>query len=180
MLPIYLALIESEEDKNKFEQIYTTYRKLMFYVANKILRDEQLAEDAVHSSFLKIIQNFDKIVEIDGHKTKSYVVITVRNESINLYRSRRRKGELSLDQMEDTFMQPFSLPQEDSGELIKAISELPVIHRDILKLKYIMNYSNEEIGSMLDISEDAVRKRLERARNKLKGILEKESTSNVL
>lgn len=36
MLPIYLAMLDGEEDKNKFELLYVTYRKLMFYVANRI------------------------------------------------------------------------------------------------------------------------------------------------
>ena len=37
---IYLAMIESDEDKSKFEIIYDTYKKLMLYEANKILMDE--------------------------------------------------------------------------------------------------------------------------------------------
>jgi hypothetical protein len=29
MLPIYLAMLDGEEDKNKFELLYVTYRKLL-------------------------------------------------------------------------------------------------------------------------------------------------------
>ncbi|OJT86126.1 RNA polymerase subunit sigma-24, partial [Clostridioides difficile] len=50
---IYLAIIDSKEERIKFEEIYIKYKKLMFYVANQILKDDVLAEDAVHSSFLK-------------------------------------------------------------------------------------------------------------------------------
>ena len=32
---IYLQVIETEEDKNKFEDIYQKYRGLMYYVAYK-------------------------------------------------------------------------------------------------------------------------------------------------
>ena len=56
MLTFYLSLIETEEDKSKFENIYETYRKVMFYTANQILKDEYLAEDAVHSAFLRILK----------------------------------------------------------------------------------------------------------------------------
>ena len=42
---IYLQMIESEEDKVKFEEIYLKYKALMFYTANKILHNEQDAED---------------------------------------------------------------------------------------------------------------------------------------
>ena len=33
MLPIYLAMLDGEEEKNKFESLYFTYRKLMFHIA---------------------------------------------------------------------------------------------------------------------------------------------------
>ncbi|RRQ31312.1 RNA polymerase subunit sigma-24, partial [Clostridioides difficile] len=45
---LYLNLLESENDISKFELLYNTYKKTMFYIANEILKDECLAEDAVH------------------------------------------------------------------------------------------------------------------------------------
>ena len=45
-------MIDKPEDKNKFEQLYMKYRRQMFYIANQILKDEYLAEDAVHSTLL--------------------------------------------------------------------------------------------------------------------------------
>ena len=45
---IYLQIIETDEDKSKFEQIYEAYRGLMFHAAFKVLTHEQDAEDAVH------------------------------------------------------------------------------------------------------------------------------------
>lgn len=54
---IYLALIEVEEDKRKFERIYLSYKQTMFYVANRILKNHHTSEDAVHQAFLRIIDN---------------------------------------------------------------------------------------------------------------------------
>jgi len=42
----YLPLIDTPEDKNKFEELYISYEKTIFYVANKILKDKHLSEDA--------------------------------------------------------------------------------------------------------------------------------------
>ena len=44
MLMYYLQTIESAEDRSKFERIYLRYRKLMFYVARNILRNDEDAE----------------------------------------------------------------------------------------------------------------------------------------
>ena len=36
---LYLSLIETEEDKIKFEAIFNNYKKTMYYIANSILKD---------------------------------------------------------------------------------------------------------------------------------------------
>ena len=58
---IYLAMIDSDADKSKFEIIYNSYKNLMLYQANKILGDTNDTEDVVHESFLKIIKIIDEI-----------------------------------------------------------------------------------------------------------------------
>ena len=57
---IYLQMIDTPEDRSKFEQIYLEYRGLMFHVANEILHNEQDAEDAVHQAFLNVAENMKK------------------------------------------------------------------------------------------------------------------------
>ena len=53
---MYLTIIDSKEGQQKFEFIYNRYKKLMFYIANKILGDTRDSEDTVHDAFLKIIE----------------------------------------------------------------------------------------------------------------------------
>ena len=77
---------------SRFEELYITYRKLMFYVAKGILGNDQDAEDAVHDAFLAIAKNFDKISTDDRHKTKAFVVIVVENKAINIYHHKKRRS----------------------------------------------------------------------------------------
>ena len=69
---IYLQMIESDEDKSKFEQLYIMYKGLMFHVAMKILKNEFDAEDAVHQAFLSLIENLKKISDVKCPKTRAY------------------------------------------------------------------------------------------------------------
>lgn len=180
MLPIYLAMLNDEEDKNKFELIYEKYRKLMFYVANRVLNDEQLAEDAVHQTFLKILENLDKIEDVRCHKTKSYIVTMVRNTAINLYNRRKRHATIPLEEVEYCItVEPLSFT-EDLDHLARAVMKLPAMYRGVLTLKYVQEFSNAEIAQMLDISEATVRKRLERAKHKLEELFEKEEKADAL
>ena len=72
---IYLQMIETDEDKTKFAQIYEKYRSLMFSVACRVLDNDADAEDAVHQAFVSIIDNLNKIKMVDSVSTKSYLII---------------------------------------------------------------------------------------------------------
>lgn len=87
---LFLAAIENKQDRNKVEALYVRYSKEMFKVAYRVLNDYQLAQDAVQTAFINIINNLEKIDEIDCNKTRAFVVIIARNISINLYRKKKK------------------------------------------------------------------------------------------
>ena len=61
---MYLSMIETPDDKAKFERIYNRYRNLMYHVAYKVLSNHYDAEDAVHQAFVAIIRHLEKIGDI--------------------------------------------------------------------------------------------------------------------
>ena len=87
---IYLQMIETFEDKNKFEELYLEYRNLMYRVAYKFLKQEQDAEDAVHYAFIKIAENI-KIIEPVSPRTRQYVVTIVENRARDVLRKRSKE-----------------------------------------------------------------------------------------
>ena len=62
ILFIYLQMLETPEEKSKFEQIYLEYRDLVFYIANRILHNKQDSEDVVHEAFLKSSKLLVKLI----------------------------------------------------------------------------------------------------------------------
>lgn len=40
MIAFYLSLIESENEKRQFEEIYNAYKKPMFFVAHNVLKSK--------------------------------------------------------------------------------------------------------------------------------------------
>ena len=164
---IYLSMIELEEDKNKFEQLYITYKQTMFYVANRILKDEYLAEDVVHQAFLRIIDNLSKIDKIDCHKTKGFIVIIVENIAIDFYRKRKRENNISFDKIEIYIEDIKAKDNFILSDIEEAILKLPINYSTVLRLKYSQGYSNKEVAQILNISEENVRQRISRARKRL-------------
>ena len=68
---IYLAAIDAPEDRDRFVELYETYRGLMYHVAHQILRNEADAEDAVHDAFVVLAENFQKFSLLERHKTRA-------------------------------------------------------------------------------------------------------------
>lgn len=170
---IYLQLIETDEDKSKFEQIYDAYRGLMFHVAFKILSQKEDAEDAVHHAFVKIAENITKISDPVCPKTKAFVVTIVENRAIDILRSRNRHQEVSLDAI------TYGIPvhTEDEDQLFELILKLPAKQRQVIWLKYYHGYSLREIAPMLNMSLAAAIKTDQRARKNLETLYEKEDKS---
>lgn len=158
----------------------------MFYVANQILKDNFLAEDAVHDSFVKIIENLDKIQDVDCHKTNRFIVIIVKNHAINIYNKRKRRLNIPLDKVKDMIFKDFedtvfeNMENNNFEELSiigKAIVQLPAIYRDVIALKFLHELTNQEIATLLNINEATVRKRIERAKQRIQVLLEKENNN---
>ena len=168
MLGFYLTFIDDDEGKNQFEELYIKYKQDMYSVAHSILHNVEDAEDAVHQAFLTIANNFEKVRKIPCQEIKAYIVIIIRNVSSN-----KRKAEHSAELNDNITMDVDVLEQYEYTQLVKVISELPQIYKDIVYLYYLEEFTAKEVAKMLNISVDTVWKRAERAKKLLKEALER-------
>lgn len=175
MLQLYLTLIDTEEDKNRFVCFYRQYKKLMFYIAKEILKDDHLSEDAVQEAFLRIAKNFHKIGDIMSHETKAFTVIITRNVAIDFYNKEKKITEISQHLSESTYTNEEALFSDVSYEqLIDYILELPKNYRDVLYLNLVYDYSFNEIGRLLAITAENARKRAQRGKSILQEKIKEE------
>ena len=173
MINLYLSVLETDEDRCQFEDIYRQYKNRMYKFAISILHNNEDAEDVVHQSFLTIANNFDKIKSFSCHEMNSYIVIIIRNTSINLYNKNKRNSERTTKLAEEqTTVEVDFFNNIDYEHLVQIISGLPLIYKEILLLRYVEEFTVKQISAMLGISIDNVRKRTERAKKLLKAKLE--------
>ena len=64
--------------------------------------------------------------------------------------------------------------KEQQSSLVQAMFTLPIKYREILIFYYYEDYTVKEISQLLAISENTVKTRLVRAREKLKPLLQSE------
>lgn len=179
---MFFADIETDDDKDMVIDLYNKYKNLMYKVSYDILRDKSLAEDAVQSSFIKIIKSLQKINKISGPKIKNYLVIISRNVSINMLNEERKLVTVSEEADEipsgGSGLDDIILRRESVSKIAEAIKSLKPIYRDTLLLKRVYGYSDAEIAELMGVSEEAVRKRLTRARNKIIEHVKREEGNN--
>lgn len=181
MLQFYLNVIENEEEREKFETLYLTYRNIMLARAKQILRDQYLAEDAVHEAFIRIAKNINRIDVSNCHKLKSFLVVVVDNVSKTMYVKKKKENIIQYEEI----IGPGQLGEDildkivtdfQAVEIADKIECLPEKYSQALMLRYIHGLSDKEISNILGLSHAATRKRLQRARVKLALLLEEGDT----
>ncbi len=173
-LIFYLALIEDQAGRKKFEQLYEKYHNLMYHRAYEILNDEQIAEDAVSEALIKLAINIEKVGEAESTSAKAFTMQILEHTAIDLYRKRRKEMERYRDLEEIKERLTVPEPESWSGSaLAKAILELPFENRQVILLKYAQGYDNAEIAALLDFTVAKVEKLLSRGKRKLQQNLSK-------
>ncbi len=169
---LYLAMIDSDADKSKFEILYSEYKNLMYYTANRILCNSSDTEDVVHQAFSKSSKFWIPFLHQGVTKTGALLVTITEHKAIDLYREKQRRNVLPLAE-EYIGAAPAAeierLAARDA--LAAAIASLPPRYRSVLLLRYDCGYSNAEIANILDTTEPNVRKLIQRAKEKLSAAL---------
>jgi RNA polymerase sigma-70 factor (ECF subfamily) len=168
------------------EQLVRENIQWMKHLAERLLRDPQLAEDAVQEAF---ISAFGGLQDFEGRSSlKTWLHRITVNAALGKLRQLKRQSEQSMDEYlpefdrHDCRIEPAWPHLVSSQEILesenlrglvhKKIGELGDNYRIILQLRDIEGYNTSEVAAVTGISESNVRIRLHRARAALKTLLE--------
>jgi len=93
--------------KRHLEKVYDKCRRQLFACALSVTRCRDLAEDAIHEVFCRLLQQ-----EVVPHNLKAYVFSSVRNCAIDLVRQMNRTTEL----VDDYIIDPSDNQRETAGK----------------------------------------------------------------
>lgn len=165
----------NEGDANKFLELYERYEKRLYYYARKLIKDDGLAEDVIQSTFLSMINNMDKVDDIESKRTQNYLYTIVNHICINMVKQNKKYRyfyENEIDQADDFLLgiqtDDHIFESVDYEDLLHEIKQLPSNYSDVLILSGVYEYTNKEISEMLNMTEAAVRQRISRGRKRLK------------
>ena len=161
--------------QEKFDAFYIKYESFMYYIANDVLKDNYLAEDAVQIALMNIYKNFQGVGDIDSVTTKHFVITVTKRVAIDLYRQ-QQKQKLREPFFEDFEGTPGNQETEfltGDNEVMACIRRLPQKYADALFLKYVQGYRSKEIAEMFGCTPSTIRSHLFRGKKLLRAELKK-------
>ena len=169
-LAVLLTRCKTGED----EAISTLVRRFQpwgLYLANQILSDTDLAEDAVQEAFLAVLAHLSDLREPEAFTGWFRRIVTTY-----ALRIARNRKELPLaDGMEPVSEEGLSLEHPDEADLKEKVREalknLTPVSRETTELFYFDELSCAEIADVLQIPKGTVRRRLHDSREQLRSML---------
>ena len=175
-----------ERRADAFETLVRTYTPRLLAVARRMMPTDEDARDVVQDAFLNAFRSIDRF---EGQsKVSTWLHRIVVNAALMKLRTRRRKPEESLEPLLPSFkesgghMDKFTQWDEAADQLAEreetrqvvrdAILSLPDTYREVLILRDIEEMSTDETARSLDITPNAVKIRLHRARLALRTLLD--------
>ena len=183
MLSVCLMLLETEEDRKKFSEVYEREHKGLLKYAMSKLNNIEDAEDAVSEAFLRLadkFQNYSSLSCSDFHKL---IVTIVRNIILDMFKKGGKKigAVISIEDAAEEFEAEAIRQYEEIGgleehaiqneKLILMLRELDILSpilRDTFLLKHYVGFDAEMIAKKQGVSVRTVESRLYRATTQIR------------
>ncbi len=171
-------------NENAFRQLVVRYQKKIFYLAYRMTKDKDAADDLAQETFIRTYQALSRFKE--NYPFYTYIYRICMNLSINyhrrqkltVYESRTENWEQMLEN-QGIFPESISTAEEKTLSKLEAeIDRLSPEYKAVVVLKFYENQSCEEIAKTLEIPLGTVLSRLSRARQKLAQALTKKEAAD--
>lgn len=163
-------------DTEAFTAIFDYYNGLMLRTAYSIVKDHDMAEDAVQNAIIQAWQHLPSLREAGA--LRSWLMRIVVNQSIS-FKRRIARSTIFLRQAfaeQETFLASQVADDakgwmEGQWDLAQAIGTLPTKQQMAITLHYYSGMTLPEMSQLLDISENTLKKRIQAALANLRRLI---------
>ncbi|PKP44443.1 MAG: RNA polymerase subunit sigma-70 [Bacteroidetes bacterium HGW-Bacteroidetes-13] len=164
----------------EFSNLIRPFQDKVFRLAKRLLVSTEEAQDATQDVLLKLwnknkeLDRFDNLEAFAMTVTKNHCLDRLKSKQagvLTLVHSNYTDGNATVEE---------KMEQQDSVSMVeKLMTRLPEQQRMIVQLRDVEGYEFEEIASMLDMNETAIRVSLSRARKVLRDQLIKNHSYGI-
>ena len=163
----------SLSDEQALRELYANSCARLVGTVGAIVRDRDLAEEAVQDAFVRLMGRWQQVSQYDDPEA------WVRKAALGYASNRRRKAVNSLKAALRHGPSPEApAPSGDAVDLRRALASLPRGQREAVVLQSL-GLDVAAIARQLDIPEGTVKSRLSRARAALAPLLREDVTDHV-
>lgn len=149
--------LKNEEEMKK---VIETYGNLLYRTAYVLLGNPHDVQDVLQEALIKYMEKAPSFHE--NEHQKAWLLKVTTNLSLDYLRFNRRHAYVNLEELENI------CATSKQQEVLKEIISLPVKWKTVLLLHYVEGYRIKEISHITGLTENAVKKRLQRGREQLK------------
>jgi len=165
----------SKLDTKALAEIYDTFSPGIYRYAMRLLGDMTLAEDCVAETFARFLKSLQERRGPRDH-LQAYLYRIAHNWIVDLYRKNQETVELS-----EVIQSETDIPEDEAAQHIqqeqvrKAIQHLTPDQQQVITLKYLEDWNNEEIARALKKPIGAIKSIQHRALRSLYKLLAEKS-----
>ena len=167
-------LNRSGADDGFLAEFYEQYRGYLYYTARKFTDSPQDCEDIIQDTMVRLLRNEENLRQLRGNQAATYLYLTVR--SVFTDRQSRVREQAAEDHVLELAQVSREADQSEDGlnakwdaQILK--QQLPQRDWQMLELKYIAGYSDQEIAAEMGCNSGSVRTLLSRVRRRAKSLL---------
>lgn len=169
-------------DRDGISKAYTHYGDALYGIITRIIRSEEVAQEVLQDTFLKIWNNAQQYDRKKGRLFTWFANIA-RNTAIDTIRSARFQREQKTDSLENFVSinedRSTEVQISDSG-LANVINALDEKYRVLIDMVYFQGYSHRELEKKLDMPLGTVKSRLRLAIKALRKQLDSDYVRKLL
>ena len=159
-------------NRDRFLEHICNHQHQYYRLAYSFMGNEADSMDAISQLSLTVIEKGHTVREVEAFPAWSKKVL------VNICRSelkRRKRREIPIEEPYQNAVPVTYNPNiEDNMVLQAALGRLPEKYREILVLRYFLDYEYKEIAQTLSLAEGTVKSRIHRAMEQIKKEIAKE------
>lgn len=154
-------------NKKSIEQLYNGYSSALYGIITRIVKFDEIAEDVLQDTFVKIWKNIDQYDATKG-RLFTWMVNLAKNLAIDQVRSRQYVNANKTDDLQDVTTEVVDLKNHiglntDLIGLKQLTRNLKPDHKTIIDLFYFEGLTHVEVAEKLDIPLGTVKTRIRQA-----------------
>ena len=163
-------------DEDAFADILDRYKGLMLHTAYNIVKDRDVAEDAVQNALIQAWQHLPSLHETGA--LRPWLMRILVNQSISFKRHLARSTKFLQQSFAEQETERASQLADDAEgrvernwDLAQAIEDLPAKQRAAIALHYYQGMTLPEMSHALQTSENTLKKRIQAALSNLRHVM---------